>query len=277
MGRLGQETTVTEEQVIAMLKETQRQETSLRQRYVELMAWVNLGSVPGVIVRHYIEAATTMNQLLARNTEMFKEAGGTGVFTPVPMIGVNRDYKDDEALTPADLSFDPCPQQPMTLGWQWVAVELIKGAVAVLCVGGVIWGLKEVNNLVRSWKGSDVKIAYYNQYLGVTQEQTKQLEIEHAAFDKQMTACLEKGKTWVACVPEVATIITKIRAGVTKPAGEPESGLGFFGWLGVIVFVGGIGAVGYAIWKRQRGRGQVQVTEKSSESALRREAVLPGE
>jgi hypothetical protein len=241
-----------------------------------------------VVLRDYIDAANRVNQLLARNVQLFRAAGGIGVYTPIPMIHVGREFKDDDVVMPADLSFEPCPEPPAELGIAALAAEATPGVAAILfrlapwigasiLIGTCGWAAPRISHLWFNYEKHKADIAHYVAEAKHDEEYTKQTERIQDAFAEQMALCTKK-RGYSACLGEVAVTLTQLQKELPKFKQVPaEGGLGFFGWLGVIVFVGGIGAVGYAIWKRRRGRGEAQVTEKSSESALRREAVLPGE
>ena len=266
---------------IEALKETSAQEKSLRQRYVELTAWMNMGGIPGVVLHDYINAATKMNTLIAYNLKLFRDGGGVGAYVPIPMIHVGREFADDEVVSLADVSFEPCPEPPGQLGsWPLVTYEALKLARNIIVIGGLVWALREVPNFVRSIKGADTEIAYYNKVVAEVKAASDQLKAQNDTFARQMDQCVAAGKSRTECLKEVSDILVKIRQGIIKPGKqyEEKGGLGFFGWIGVVVFVGGLGAVGYAVWKRKRRAGSYEEKpEESQGSVLRREAMMPGE
>jgi hypothetical protein len=281
------------------LVSTQKSEESLRQRYAELMAWVSLGGIPGVVVRDYMDAAAKMNRLLRMNFDLFQKSGGTGVMIPVPTVRVRRTFKDTDVLTAADLAFEPCPQPPMAEApaLEGLGIAMANPATAsigrilasygartlfaVACLGGIAWTVREIGNAIHG-KKYEAEIQGYISQAKVAEQRTQQQKQLHDAFEKQMKLCMGTDTSkYFSCLPKVAIKLAALEKEL--PGFErldTDKGLGFFGWLGVIVFVGSVATAGYVIWSRRRQqRLSIEVTEKEEESEggrrLRREAALP--
>jgi hypothetical protein len=262
MNSLGQDLTAADFE--KALAETGRLDRSLRQRYAELIAFVNLGGVPGVVVRDYMDAANSLNQLLRMNLDMLEKAGGTGVVVPVPTVRVRRNFLDTDVLTPADLMFEPCPQPPGELGqWQGEAFKLaILAARAFIITTGLVWSADALSKILHGEEFAAQKQGYITQ-AKVAASGDYRLSQVNLKFDQLMRECQQKDPklSWTQCASNVTAILSQFNKGLPKfeklKAGK-EGGLGFFGWLGVGVFFAALGTVGY-VWFKHRGEQKVKV------------------
>jgi hypothetical protein len=248
-----------------------------------------------------MDAAAKMNNLLRMNFDLFQKAGGTGVMIPVPTVRVRRTFQDTDVLTAADLAFEPCPQSPIgeSPAMEGLGIAMANPATAsvgrilaaygaralfaAVCLGGIAWTVREIGNAIHG-KKYEAEIQGYIAQAKVSAQRTTQQKQLHAALAKQMELCMGGDTSkYVPCLPKVAVKLAALEKelpGFEKL--DTDKGLGFFGWLGVIVFVGSVATAGYVIWSRRRSqRLSIEVTEKEEESeeepVFRREARLPGE
>lgn len=270
----------TVEQFKQALVQTQKAEESLRQRYVELMAWANTGPVPGVVVRSYMKAALEMNRLLQVNSDLYLKAGGkVAAMQPIPMVRLRREISDEDLVTAADLQFEPCP--PDQLGAAPLAPLVIKGVILLASIGGAAWITSMITDAFIAKYAIETQ-RYITQAV-IAVEATKQAEAFTTTLSTEMQRCVGNDPSkYNACLAKIGPKLKDIQTELPDPSDVQKSdkGLGFFGWIGVVVFVGSVGALGYALWKRRRTSHVViehedEIPEESPR--FRREAMLPGE
>jgi hypothetical protein len=253
---LGQPSDEATREFTEALLSTQRAEKELRQRYAEILTWANSGSVPGVVVRDYIEAALHTNNLLHQNQKLYEAAGGTAPVTTVPMIRSRRNFTDQDVLSLADLAFDPCPQaiigeQPLEgLGW----AQLIPYIGRAIVIGAVGWTAGKIGSVLTTNKDD---IARYNTIAKQAESLTIRQGQIHAAFGREMDRCAgSDASRYEECAKKVSVILTDLNKSL--PKGEKvgaAGGLGLLGWIGVIALFG-LGGAGVYVWHSRRSARQ---------------------
>jgi hypothetical protein len=268
MNSLGQDEGVEEfKKTIASLA---AQEQELRRAYDTIVAAVNTyGAVPAALIVEYMKASQKVNELLQENSRLHKLAGGADI-PPVlvPMVGVKRAYRPDELLAVEDLEFIPCPQMGLGIAMMAPAAPTVgrmiisyggQALVALIIGGAVVWGLKEYR-LLRT-KKYDAQIANFASHTAATKAEVEKTKMLLDSYGTHMAKCSGlTGNPLVTCMNRVAADLAALAAAAEtdKPKMPEEGGLGFFGWLGVIVFTGAVATVGY-VWWQKRGKQKIEI------------------